>query len=109
MAAQCVATGLFVRTEQPVCVRSLSFRVRAPYKRMTIRCNGEGSHRVEKSGQVPKTWGTTMNHLRSISAELRGVIIAGFLAGAVSLASAADWPRFRGPNGAGISTDAGVP
>jgi outer membrane protein assembly factor BamB len=45
----------------------------------------------------------------SISAGVRGVVLAGLMATILSPASASDWPRFRGPNGTGISTDAGVP
>ena len=45
----------------------------------------------------------------SISAWVRGVVLIGLLACALSPVQAADWPRFRGPNGTGISTDAGVP
>ena len=48
-------------------------------------------------------------NLCSVSACLRIFVLAGLLAAAASTARAADWPRFRGPNGTGISTDAGVP
>lgn len=49
-----------------------------------------------------------MNQL-SISAVVRGIVLAGLLGGALVQARAGDWPRFRGPNGTGISNAAGVP
>lgn len=49
-----------------------------------------------------------MNQL-SISVGVRGLVLAGLLGGVLMPASAADWPRFRGPNGTGISNDTGVP
>ena len=45
----------------------------------------------------------------SLSAWVRGVVLATLTAVTVSHAQAADWPRFREPNGTGISTDAGIP
>lgn len=46
---------------------------------------------------------------RSISVGVLGVVLAGFLSCLLPPANATDWPRFRGPNGTGISNDAGVP
>jgi len=40
---------------------------------------------------------------------VRMVVLAIGLAAAVGTATASDWPRFRGPNGTGVSGDAGVP
>lgn len=45
----------------------------------------------------------------SVFATARAFLIALGLANAVSLAAASDWPRFRGPNGSGVSADSGVP
>lgn len=39
----------------------------------------------------------------------RVVLVAAWLAGAVSSATASDWPRFRGPNGTGVSPDSDAP
>jgi outer membrane protein assembly factor BamB len=40
---------------------------------------------------------------------IRSLVGVACLAGSLRPAAASDWPRFRGPNGAGISTDTGVP
>jgi outer membrane protein assembly factor BamB len=40
---------------------------------------------------------------------IRGLVFTAFLTGALGSLRASDWPRFRGPNGAGISEDTGVP
>ncbi|MGE5191174.1 MAG: PQQ-binding-like beta-propeller repeat protein, partial [Deltaproteobacteria bacterium] len=45
----------------------------------------------------------------SAALSIRGLAFAACFAGAVARAPASDWPRFRGPNGAGVSTDTGVP
>src|SRR5438270_599092 len=45
----------------------------------------------------------------SASACMRSLFVAGCVVSAASLAPASDWARFRGPNGAGISTEAGIP
>ncbi|HEY2251872.1 MAG TPA: PQQ-binding-like beta-propeller repeat protein, partial [Planctomycetaceae bacterium] len=61
---------------------------------------------------VSNSEGTTMKQL-SISTVLHKILPVVFLAGLMtafmSQANASDWPRFRGPNGAGISNDTGVP
>ncbi len=38
-----------------------------------------------------------------------GLVFAASLAGAIGSLQASDWPRFRGPNGTGVSTDTDVP
>jgi outer membrane protein assembly factor BamB len=43
------------------------------------------------------------------SAFIRGLVCGSCLVGLFSPVAASDWPRFRGPNGAGISADTGVP
>ena len=44
---------------------------------------------------------------RSLSA--RAVLCFGIALAVCGAAAASDWPRFRGPNGTGISTDKDVP
>src|SRR5579863_6832642 len=45
----------------------------------------------------------------SISALIQCVVIGVFAAGRLPSLAASDWPRFRGPNGTGIASDAAVP
>lgn len=39
----------------------------------------------------------------------RAILLTGWLSAGAEWAGAADWPRFRGPNGAGASNEPGVP
>jgi outer membrane protein assembly factor BamB len=43
------------------------------------------------------------------SSFLAGVALVGCLSGMNGFVSASDWPRFRGPNGAGMSSDKDIP
>src|SRR5262245_1925836 len=52
--------------------------------------------------------GTTMTN-RIAAVSVRGLLGIACLAGGLCPAMASDWPRFRGPNGAGVSTDMGIP
>lgn len=46
-------------------------------------------------------------HLRTLSLQVLLIVAVGL--GGTRILEASNWPRFRGPNGTGISTDKGVP
>jgi outer membrane protein assembly factor BamB len=52
--------------------------------------------------------GTTMTN-PIVAFSVRGLLGIACLAGAFAPVAASDWPRFRGPNGIGISADTGIP
>jgi outer membrane protein assembly factor BamB len=45
----------------------------------------------------------------TVAVSVRGLLGIACLAGTLAQAAASDWPRFRGPNGTGVSTDTGIP
>jgi outer membrane protein assembly factor BamB len=94
----------FVGSEQKLQTMShtlgLSFLTPPPYKRMTIRST-LSTLRLD----FPMKTALTRSNI-SLPAVWLALAVFGII---TSPAAASDWPRFRGPNGTGESSDTGVP